>query len=70
MPSQTLPEVDHFVPVEPSKEPIDFVDLKVVDFSRYDDGSEARKQLAEEVRQAMITQGFFTGSARVKLSVK
>ncbi|KAH8699106.1 Clavaminate synthase-like protein [Talaromyces proteolyticus] len=60
MPGQKLPEVDHFVPVEPSKEPIEFVELKVLDFSKYNDGPEARKQLAEEVRQAMTTQGFFT----------
>jgi isopenicillin N synthase-like dioxygenase len=57
---QTLPEVDHFVPVAPSKEAIDFVDLKVLDFSKYDVGPEERKQLAEQVRQAMTTQGFFT----------
>jgi isopenicillin N synthase-like dioxygenase len=60
MPGITLPEVDHFVPVTPSKEPIDFVDLHKVDLSTYDDGLEARRALAEQVRQAMTTQGFFT----------
>ncbi|KAH8807870.1 hypothetical protein F5884DRAFT_704232, partial [Xylogone sp. PMI_703] len=58
--SKALPEVDHFVPVEPSKEDIDFVRLRVVDFAKYDDGPEARKELAEEIRLAMTTQGFFT----------
>jgi hypothetical protein len=57
--SKTLPEVDHFVPVEPSKEDIDFVRLRTVDLSKYDDGQEARQLLAEEIRLAMTTQGFF-----------
>lgn len=56
----TLPGVDHFVAVQPSKETIDFVSLHTVDLATYNDGLEAQKQLAEEVRQAMTTQGFFT----------
>jgi non-haem dioxygenase in morphine synthesis N-terminal len=60
MPTKTLPEVDHFVPVEPSKEHIEFVDLKIIDLSKYDEGPETRQQLAEVIRQAMTTQGFFT----------
>ncbi|PYH94484.1 Clavaminate synthase-like protein [Aspergillus ellipticus CBS 707.79] len=59
MPAPTLPEAEHFVPVPSSKEPIDFVSLKTIDFSLYDNGLEARLQLAEQVRQAMTTQGFF-----------
>jgi hypothetical protein len=39
--SKLTPEVDHFVPVEPSKEPIDFVSLRIVGLSRYDEGPEA-----------------------------
>lgn len=60
MPATTLPEVDHFEPVAPSKEPIDFVSLHTIDLSQYDNGVAARKELAEQVRQAMTTQGFFT----------
>ena len=59
MPTYTLPETDHFVPVQASKEPIDFVALKSIDFAQYEKGRDARQQLAEEVRQAMTTQGFF-----------
>jgi isopenicillin N synthase-like dioxygenase len=58
--SKLKPEVDHFVPVEPSKEPIDFVSLQTIDLSRYDEGPEARAELAEKIRLAMTTQGFFT----------
>ena len=59
--SKTAPlaEVDHFIPVKPSKEPIDYVRLRTVDLSKYDDGEEARKSLAEDIRVAMTTQGFF-----------
>lgn len=57
--SKSLPEVEHFVPVQPSKLVDDFVKLRTVDLGRYDDGPEARKELAEEVRVAMTTQGFF-----------
>ena len=58
--SKSKPQAEHFIPVEPSKEPIDFVSLRTVDLSRYDDGPEARAALAEEIRLAMTTQGFFT----------
>ena len=60
MVSATLPEVDHFVPVEPSQERIDFAKLRTVDLSTFYDGPDARKMLAEELRLAMTTQGFFT----------
>lgn len=46
--SKPLPDVQHFVSVEPSKEKIDF--------AKYDDGSKARKGLTEEFRIAMTTQ--------------
>jgi isopenicillin N synthase-like dioxygenase len=57
--SKTLPEADHFVPVEPSKENIDFVSLHTIDLAQYEKGPEARAELAESVRLAMTTQGFF-----------
>lgn len=33
--------------------------LRTVDLSKYEDGEDARKALAEEIRLAMTTQGFF-----------
>lgn len=59
-PSITIPTPDHFVPAEPTKLPIDFVNLRTIDLSLYDEGLDARAQLAEELRLAMTTQGFFT----------
>ncbi|CAL5875253.1 uncharacterized protein PFLUO_LOCUS9557 [Penicillium psychrofluorescens] len=59
MVANTLAEVDHFVPVEPTKEPLDYADLETLDFSSYDKGPEARKELAAQLRQAMKTHGFF-----------
>lgn len=55
-----LSDVDHFTPVKPSREKINFVDLLTIDLSRYEEGPDAKKKLAEEVREAMTTQGFFT----------
>lgn len=57
--SKSPPEADHFKPVAPSKEDIDFVSLNTIDLGRYEDGEEARAELAEQVRLAMTTQGFF-----------
>ncbi|RFU24885.1 hypothetical protein B7463_g11451, partial [Scytalidium lignicola] len=57
--SREFPEVDHFIPVGPTKEKFDFTDLETLDFSRYNDGPEARKELADQVHRAMSTQGFF-----------
>ncbi|KAK6429707.1 hypothetical protein LTR95_014145 [Oleoguttula sp. CCFEE 5521] len=51
--------VDHFVPVAPTKESLEYADLRTLDLSRYDDGPEARAELAEELRLDMTTQGFF-----------
>ncbi len=58
--SKSIQVPEHFVPVGPSKEPIDFVKLRTVDLGRYDEGPAARAELAEEIRFAMTTQGFFT----------
>jgi isopenicillin N synthase-like dioxygenase len=57
--SKSLPEVDHFVPVQPTKHELDYADLDTLDFSRYDEGPEARKELAAQLHQAMTTHGFF-----------
>ncbi|BGO98886.1 hypothetical protein RTG_01057 [Rhodotorula toruloides ATCC 204091] len=51
-----------FVHVEPTKENIPFVELGVVDLSKYvegPEGLEVRKQLAAELEEAVTTQGFF-----------
>ncbi|KAL6251292.1 hypothetical protein RBB50_001500 [Rhinocladiella similis] len=55
--SKTLPEVDHFVPVGPSKENLDFADLEILDFAQYDKG--LKQELADKVHKAMRTHGFF-----------
>jgi isopenicillin N synthase-like dioxygenase len=59
MAAKSLPEVDHFIHVKPTKEKLDFADLEVLDFSLYDDGPTSRKILADQVHQAMSTHGFF-----------
>ena len=58
--SKSVPIPEHFVPVEPTKESVEYVNLRTIDLARYDDGPAARVELAEEIRQAMTTQGFFT----------
>lgn len=57
--SQTLPEVDHFVPAPASKEAIDFAQLRTIDLAKYNQGEAGKDELAEEIRLAMTTQGFF-----------
>ncbi|KIW35448.1 uncharacterized protein PV07_02145 [Cladophialophora immunda] len=54
-----LPEVDHFVPVYPTKEKVGYVNLREIDLSKYDEGRKAQEELAEQIRVAMNTQGFF-----------
>lgn len=54
-----LAEVDHFVPVGPTKEHLDFADLEILDFSHYNGGSKAKQALASQLHKAMSTQGFF-----------
>lgn len=54
-----MAEVEHFVPVGPTKEKLDFADLEILDFSRYNEGLESKKALASQVHKAMSTQGFF-----------
>ncbi|KAH0831823.1 2OG-Fe(II) oxygenase family oxidoreductase [Fonsecaea pedrosoi] len=57
--SKTLPEVDHFVPVEPTKEKLDYADLDILDFSLYKDTPADKKELAKQVHKAMTSHGFF-----------
>ncbi|CAM1507622.1 Fc.00g072630.m01.CDS01 [Cosmosporella sp. VM-42] len=57
--SKSYPPVDHFDPVPPTKEPVKFVGLSIVDLATYNDGPEAREKIAQEILKAMTTQGFF-----------
>lgn len=57
--SKELPEVEHFVPVQPTKENLDFADLEILDFSLYDDSPSVKQELAYKVHKAMSTHGFF-----------
>ncbi|RSH80761.1 hypothetical protein EHS25_007097 [Saitozyma podzolica] len=51
----------HFEHVAPSKQQdLPFADLKTVDMGSFNDGPEAQAKIAEEIRQAMHEQGFFT----------
>ncbi|GFZ44251.1 hypothetical protein JCM24511_01973 [Saitozyma sp. JCM 24511] len=51
----------HFEHVAPSKQQdLPFADLKTVDMGSFHDGPEAQAKIAEEIRQAMHEQGFFT----------
>ena len=60
MTTQTLvTELEHFVPVGPTKEDINFADLEILDLSRYNAGPEAQNALAHQLHKAMSTQGFF-----------
>ncbi|EME80049.1 uncharacterized protein MYCFIDRAFT_31561 [Pseudocercospora fijiensis CIRAD86] len=53
------PEIEHFVPVEPTLEPLEYADLVTLDLGTYEDGPEARQKLADQLNYAMRTQGFF-----------
>ncbi|KFZ15698.1 hypothetical protein V502_05441 [Pseudogymnoascus sp. VKM F-4520 (FW-2644)] len=59
MTSKALPNVDHFIPVQTTKEDLDFADLEILDFTFYGDGPTARQELADKVHKAMRTHGFF-----------
>lgn len=59
MPHASEPELDHFVSVKPTKENLEYADLVCLDFSKWDNGPEAIEALAEQLKYAMRTQGFF-----------
>jgi len=54
-----LPPADHFEAAPPTKMPLEYVDLIKIDLGRYHEGPQSRAELAEQIRQAMTTQGFF-----------
>jgi isopenicillin N synthase-like dioxygenase len=53
------PTLDHFTPVKRTTEDLPYADLVTLDFSNYENGPEARQELAEQLNHAMRTQGFF-----------
>lgn len=60
MPSvATKPDLEHFVPVEVTKEKLAYADLVTLDLSSFEDGEAARQELSQQVKNAMQTQGFF-----------
>ncbi|KIV90856.1 hypothetical protein PV10_05462 [Exophiala mesophila] len=60
MPSSiTKPDIEKFVPVKPTSEQLEYAELVTLDLSTYDNGPQARKKLADELKHAMRTQGFF-----------
>ncbi|OCH86735.1 Clavaminate synthase-like protein [Obba rivulosa] len=58
MPSLTLPQIPHYEPAPPTKEPLEYADLAVIDLSKTKT-PEGRLELAAQVREAMTTIGFF-----------
>ncbi|KAG1737557.1 uncharacterized protein EDB91DRAFT_483113 [Suillus paluster] len=58
MSSLTLPYVPHYVAPPPTKEPLKYADLAVIDISKADT-EEGRAALAIEVRDALLNHGFF-----------
>src|SRR5262245_40027457 len=57
--ARDLPSVEHFEPVAPTKENVNYVDLRIIDLATYDESPASRLKLAKEIEQAMTTQGFF-----------
>ncbi|KZT08200.1 Clavaminate synthase-like protein [Laetiporus sulphureus 93-53] len=58
MPSVDSPPAPRHARPPPTKEPLDYADLSIIDFSHIRH-SEGRMKLALQVREAMTTQGFF-----------
>ncbi|OCH85893.1 Clavaminate synthase-like protein [Obba rivulosa] len=58
MPSLTLPQIPHYVPAPGTSEPLEYADLVVIDLAKAK-SPEGRAELAVQVHDAMITQGFF-----------
>ncbi|KZT63265.1 Clavaminate synthase-like protein [Daedalea quercina L-15889] len=58
MPSTVLPTIPHYVPASPTQEPLEYADLTVIDLSKVDT-LEGRTKLAAQLRDAMLTHGFF-----------
>ncbi|KAI3612076.1 Clavaminate synthase-like protein [Moniliophthora roreri] len=55
----TRPEIPHYVPAQPTKEPLDYADLAVIDLAKARTTPEDLQALVEDIRTAMSTQGFF-----------
>lgn len=57
MPGPARAEPLVFEPVAPTKEVVEWCQLKTVDMSTFNDGPEARKKLANTLSEAMQNQG-------------
>ncbi|KAL1616934.1 hypothetical protein SLS54_008139 [Diplodia seriata] len=55
----TPPTIPKFVPAEPTKEKLDWIELVNVDFAKYDDPN-TRKELAQDLLKAVTEHGFLT----------
>ncbi|OJD32510.1 clavaminate synthase-like protein [Diplodia corticola] len=55
----TSHRIPKFVPAEPTKEKLDWIELVNVDFAKYDDPS-TRKELAQDLLKAVTEHGFLT----------
>ncbi|EIW79583.1 Clavaminate synthase-like protein, partial [Coniophora puteana RWD-64-598 SS2] len=58
MPSLTLPQVPHYQPALPTHEDLPYADLAVIDLSKAHT-LEGRTELAAELKNALLTHGFF-----------
>lgn len=58
MPSLTLPYVPHYVAAPPTKENLEYADLAIIDISKADT-EEGCAALAIELREALLSHGFF-----------
>ncbi|ESK90363.1 Clavaminate synthase-like protein [Moniliophthora roreri MCA 2997] len=53
------PRVPHYVPAKATKESLEYADLPIIDLARARMSPETRSALADQVREAMTTHGFF-----------
>ncbi|EIW79584.1 Clavaminate synthase-like protein [Coniophora puteana RWD-64-598 SS2] len=58
MPSLTLPRVPHYQPPPPTKQELPYADLAIIDLSKAST-PEGRASLSGEVKNALLTHGFF-----------
>ncbi|WWC86470.1 uncharacterized protein L201_001347 [Kwoniella dendrophila CBS 6074] len=49
----------HFIPVAESKMDVPYADLSIIDISRWSEGLDVQKSLADQLYEAMTTDGFF-----------
>jgi len=59
MPSVKPPQPNHFEPVKPTAEKLNYADLPTLDFAELKNGDAGKSKLAETLNKVMRTQGFF-----------